>query len=89
MPISRDVKGIWELDSGPLLRASSSGNNVSSVWKRDPADLEIGSNLSVDPSVFFFVNPFLEVFFLDIAFIIASDRLKKAQPKKKDRQTDR
>ena len=44
----------------PLLRASSSGNSVSNVWKRDPADLESGSNLSVCPmSVFFFVSNFL------------------------------
>ena len=44
----------------PLLRASSSGNSVSSVWKRDPADLEIGSNLCVCPmSVFFFLVVFL------------------------------
>ena len=33
-------------------------------------------------------SPLLEVFFLDIAFIIASDRLKKALTKKKDRHTD-
>ena len=35
-------------------------------------------------------TPLLEVFFLDIAFIIASDRLKKALTKKKtDKQTNR
>ena len=33
-------------------------------------------------------SPLLEVFFLDIAFKIASDRLKKSPPKKKHRQTD-
>ena len=31
----------------PLLRASSSDYSVSSVWKRDPAELEIGSNMFV------------------------------------------
>ena len=43
----------------PLLRASSSDYNVSSVWKRDPAEREIDSNLCVCLVSVFYQRDFL------------------------------
>ena len=67
----------------PLLRASSSGNSVSSVWKRDPAEREIGSNLCVCLCVCVFFS--LDVF--ESARVDFKGNIKKKHVQKRGLRT--
>ena len=64
----RSLRESGGLIRDPLLRASSSDYNVSSVWKRDPAERKIGPNLCV--------CLFVCVFFSDEGFESARDDFK-------------